>query len=287
MNRFNAYLLSLNRDANVANQWDYGFLKQFLDDNNFNIINTGSLPKDSKAIVVIPARHHKGVEDKINKQLANIDHVVLFLMGDEEADFDVTKITHKSIHIWVQNPHMDKHDKYNRLGTGFPPHITATKEPKDIEVYFSGQVTHKRRVELTDILIDMSMSNKNVKVTRTKGFTQGEKPEDYYMFMSRAKIVPAPSGAVIPDSFRLFEALECMAIPVADEVSPSQTLNGYWDWLFMGDTPFPKIVEWDRLWGLIPELLEDWPRNVHQQTAWWIKWKRDFKHKVLEQLNNE
>jgi len=280
-----AYLFSLNPEASVADQWDYGFVKDFLEGNDFTIKQVDKIPKGDKAIVVTPARHHKGLEIKVRKQLDNLNSCVLFLLGDEEADFDVSLVEHPKTHIWVQNPHMDKHDKYNRLGTGYPPHMKLKKQDKDLDVYFAGQVTHKRRRELTDILIDMSMESNKVLCTRTKGFTQGEKPEVYYNYMSRAKIVPAPSGAVIPDSFRLYEALEAMAIPLADECSPTETLNGYWDWLFMGDTPFPKIIEWDRLFGLVPELIEDHPRNMHQQTAWWIKWKRDFSIKVLEQLN--
>jgi hypothetical protein len=281
----NVYFLSLNPEASALRQWDAGFMLDIFSDLDANIQEVSKIPNGDKAIVVIPARHHKGLEQQVRKQLDNLNSCVLFLLGDEEADFDIALVEHPKTHIWVQNPHMDKHDKYNRLGTGYPPHMKVDKLDKTLDVYFAGQVTHVRRRELTDILIDMSMGTHKVLCTRTKGFTQGEKPEVYYQHMSRAKIVPAPSGAVIPDSFRLFEALEAMAIPIADEVSPTETLNGYWDWLFMGDTPFPKIVEWDRLFGLVPEILEDWPRNMHQQTAWWTRYKRNFKNKILEQLN--
>lgn len=283
--KMKAYLLSLNLGANIADQWDFGFLRDFLIDNNFDIENVKKIPNGDKAIVVIPARHHKGLEKKVSDQLDNLNSCVLFLMGDEEAVFDVKQVEHHNRHIWVQNPHIGVHDKYNKLGTGYPTHMKVTKKDKDLTMYFAGQVTHKRREELTDIMIDMSMKDKTVRVTRTKGFTQGETPEVYYDYMSRAKIVPAPSGAVIPDSFRLFEALECMAIPLADERTADGTVMHYWDWLFGESTPFPHIIEWDVLFGLVPELLEDYPRNIHHITAWYIKYKRDFKLKVLEQIN--
>lgn len=286
-----AYLLSLVDSANIADQWDYGFLKDFLEDNGFDIQECSELTPDETAIVVVPARHHKGLELKLDYELSKILHVVLFLMGDEEAEFDVDKIQHPSIHIWVQNPHMGKHDKYHKLGTGQPQHtrdiLKAIVTPinKGLDIYFAGQVTHKRRTELTDVLVDMELTNKNIRVVRTKGFTQGETPLDYTMSMVSAKIAPAPSGAVIPDSFRLFEALECMAIPIADQKTASGEVMEYWDWLFAEAVPFPKIVDWDRLFGLVPELLEEWPHNMHKQTAWWIKYKRDFKLEVMGQLN--
>ena len=283
-----AFLLSLNPEANIANQWDFGLLKDFLDSEKFKVENVNTLPNTDVALVVLPARHHKGLEHKINDELSKIKRVVLFLMGDEEADFEVEVINHANIEIWVQNPHMGRHDAYHKLGTGYPVHMRSML-PKNIQkvkdIMFAGQVTHKRRRELVDVLIDMSIGNNKIRIVKTGGFTQGESPEEYFKHLSEAKIAPAPSGAVIPDSFRLFEALECMAILIADQKTPDGTVMEYWDWLFGTETPFPKIIEWDRLFGLRDELLADWPRNMHQQTAWWIMQKRNFKYKVLEQLN--
>lgn len=285
----NAYLLSLNPEANIADQWDFGFLRDFLVDNNFNIKSVDKIPNGDRAIVVIPGRHHAGLETKVQQELEKLNHAVLFIMGDEEADFDITKIDLPKNRIWVQNPHMGTHDEYNKLGTGYPQHLTKLL-PKDLpqkalDVYFAGQITHKRRTELTDVLVEMELTNKNIRTVRTKGFTQGEKPQDYIKNMLSAKVAPAPSGAVIPDSFRLFEALECMAVPIADQKLPNGEVWEYWDWLFNDITPFPKITEWDRLYSLVPEILEDWPNIIHKQTAWYIRYKREFKYKVLEALN--
>ena len=36
----------------------------------------------------------------------------------------------------------------------------------------------------------------------TKGFAQGDTPKEYYKTLSKAKIAPAPAGAVVVDSFR-------------------------------------------------------------------------------------
>lgn len=283
-----AYILSLNKYADLTEQWDFGILKDILKD--YEVEKVEELPKDENAIVAIPARHHKGLESDINKQLSQINNVVLFLMGDEEAEFDVEKIVHSSIHIWIQNPHPDKHGKYNRIGTGYPTHardiIKKLNPEKKIDVFFEGQITHSRRQDLANIMeYYIEQMNGNAILKKTKGFTQGDKPEDYYKLLVSSKIAPCPSGAVIPDSFRLFEALECMCIPIADQVNPSGTItDGYWDFLFEDITPFPKVNDWDRLTGLVPEILEDYPRNLHHQTCWYLMYKRNLKQKVKEQL---
>lgn len=284
-----AYLLSLNPDASIADQWDFGMLKDILAKLRLDNEMVTALPNDDAAVVVLPARHHKGMETVVNAQLNKIGNVVLFLMGDEEADFDVELIKHPSIHIWVQNPHPGKHDNYYRLGTGYPQHMHESlpeqKPDKTNNVFFSGQVTHQRRKQMQVALDSYSETHSRVVRNYTESFTSGLEPKNYYKQMCMAKVALCPSGAVIPDSFRLFEALECMAVPIADEVNPDGSITEYWDWLFAETTPIPKITNWDRIFGLIPELIkEQWPANMHQITAWWIMYKRNLTHKIKEQL---
>ena len=293
----NAYYLSLKEETPKSGYWDYGFLDDFINGKlwqppnypEIEKVETDTLPKDDKAIVIIPARHHADMIKEVNKNLKNIDKVVLFLMGDEEADFPVEEISHKNIDIWVQNPHPKRHDNYNKLGTGYPPQsqeiLPKLEMKKKLNLFFSGQITHDRRFELIDVLNEYDSKVGKSVVNRTKGFTQGMDHFNYYKNMVMAKVSPAPSGAVIPDSFRLFEALECMSIPIADEKCANGTIMEYWDWLFDEATPFPHVTEWDRLYGLMIEILDGFPHNMHQQTAWWIAKKRDFAYKVCEQLS--
>ena len=284
-----AYLFSLNKDASIADQWDFGMLESFLNESGFEIKLATKLPKTERAVVVIPARHHAGLEPEVNKHLKKIDHVVLFLMGDEEAEYDVEQVDHPSIHIWIQNPHIGKHDDYNKIGTGFPVHYKKILDnmptpEKTLDIFYAGQMTHQRRVELNDALVMMPANN--IKYISTRGFTQGIGHEEYAEQMTRAKIAPAPSGAVIPDSFRLFEALEAMAIPIADERTASGEIMYYWDWLFGMITPFPKIQDWTALQSYKIEIMEnDYVHTMHRITAWYIMWKRNCKNKILDQYN--
>jgi hypothetical protein len=280
------FYLSLKQETPKRDYWDYGLVEDLLRDLDFTGMETDSLPKVEKAIVLLPARHHAGMEKEVNKELEKIEHVILFLMGDEEAEFDVEAISHPSIHIWVQNPHLKKHDKYNRIGTGYPGHLdeclpeNATKE---YDLFFSGQITHQRREELADAILRYDPAGSTTVLHRTKGFTQGLEPKKYYEELAKAKIAPAPSGAVIPDSFRLFEAMECMSVVIADQKTADGTIMEYWDWLFGNITPFIKTDNWNNLPSYMNEILEDYPQNIHRQTAWYLLWKRNLKQKILEQ----
>lgn len=283
-----AITFSINTDASVLDQWDFGLVRDLLNDLDVEWTEDPKhLPKEDRAIVLIPARHNANCIDIINKELANIDHIILFLLGDEEADFPVGDIAHKDCVIYVQNPHLDKHDEYNRIGTGYPQHLTkiakAIVQPikKTTDIFFAGQITHQRRQELIEVLSDLTDYDVNMKPS--KGFTQGISPLDYTMAMTGAKIAPAPSGAVIPDSFRAFEALECMSLLIADEKTASGEIMNYWDWLFDETTPFDKVVDWDRLYSLVPLALKDYDNLVIKQTEWYLQWKRKLKWKIQEQ----
>lgn len=292
------YFLSLKEETPNKDYWDYGLLEDFISGNvwrtnnwiDFETHEVNKLPPKDRAIVVVPARHHSGFEYKINKMLQRIDKVVLFLMGDEEAEFEVEKIQHNNIQIWVQNAHPGRHDDYNKLGTTYPIHIKEHLKNKTfnktLDLYFSGQITHKRRTQMLECVLHYEAEfNKNCLINRTRGFTQGVSHEEYYKLMAAAKVVPAPSGTVVPDSFRLFEALECMCIPIADEVNPSGNITEYWDWLLGEESPFPKLTSWDAIYGIMENVLQEYPNNLHQVTSWWIKWKRNFAYKVMEFIN--
>ena len=291
-----AYLLSLNPEADLTKQWDFGFLQAFLNGDlwqtanwsGFDIESVTRLPKCPTALVAIPARHHKNMENKINLELNKIDKVALFLMGDEEADFNPSLINHSNIQIWVQNPHIDKHDNYNRIGTGFPAHFKKHLDGKPFpdkktDIYFSGQVTHSRRAELVDAILNIE-AKYSVDLNQTAGFTQGKSHEVYASEMAKAKITPCPSGAVIQDSFRLFESLEAMSIPIADQKTPNGKVDEYWDWLFKDITPFPKIDNFYNMQTLIPEIMQDYMKLQHKITAWYILYRRNFAYQVMEFL---
>lgn len=289
----NVFYLSLKKDTPANGFWDYGLLNDLFEgtlgftDTKFDCKEVSRLYPVKEAIVVIPARSHFELIDKINRELKKVDKAQLFLMGDEEHVFPVEQIDHPQIKIWVQNPMPGRHDPYRKLGTGYPQKsqeiLPRVGFLKDVDVFFSGQITHERR---KDMWKELTLWRGSKDVHATQGFTQGLPHEEYYRRLAKSKIAPAPSGPETPDSFRLFEALESMSIPIADEQNPSKSIDGYWDWLFDDLPPFPKIKSYDNLSNYFQLELEAWPTNVIRQTAWWINWKRKFAHEVCDYFNN-
>jgi hypothetical protein len=119
----------------------------------------------------------------------------------------------------------------------------------------------------------------------TDGFAKGDKPIDYYNNLMSSRIAPCPAGAVVIDSFRLFEAIEMMSLPIADLRDSSGLEDDFYQRLFNEVVPFYKIKNWNDLPVIVSGLLEGYPNNMHTVVCWWIKYKRDFGIKLMRQIN--
>lgn len=299
------YLFSLNPDASARNQWDFGLLKQIFDDFGYDYSQDYTQFEYGMegGIVVIPARHHVGMELEVDRELGKLPWAKLFLIGDEEGSFDVSKITQAKVDITVQNPRPDKHSEYKRLGTGFPSHMQGIIERaspngevpiKKLDFFFAGQstfhaphlnppmnVNHRRR-EMAEQL------EKNPKglLFRSEGFTQGMSHEDYYESMSQAKVAPCPSGPELPDTFRMYEALEMGCVPIADEITETmkkrEDFADYWKWFFEEDVPFPVIRDYADLNAKIEDAVSQYPDLNNKCQSWWYQKKWQIKDGINE-----
>ena len=283
MSQYKAYIFSTNPLDSADGKWDYELLRLSFERNHVEQIVVSSIPKDDKAFVVIPGQGNAGNEEQINKELANLNRVVLFITGDECALFNPDAIKHPNISIWIQYPHQ-KHEKYNKFFIGVPQHLknNLPNYPiKEHNIYFGGQITHQRRQELAKAISCME----NVLYCPTEGFAQGDPPQEYYRKLASAKVAPAPSGAQVIDSFRFFEAIEMLTLPIGDRKDSQGREINYYDYIYGKSIPVQLTHDWNDLHKIYLELMNDYPANLHKVVCWWIKYKRDFAFKIMEDLN--
>ena len=285
------YYLSLKKETPCKDYWDYGIIYDIFGDMEYKEVN--ELPLCDNAIVVLPARHHADMWEEVNRELRKVKCVILFLMGDEEGDFPVEKLEHRSRGLWIQNPMPGRYDniKYTKLGTGYPPHLKEFRSKdapdKDLDWYFAGQVTHSRREECVEQLKNMDGGE----LVEGPSFTKGVEPKEYIEKLSRAKIAPCPSGPITPDTFRLFEALELGCLPIADTQTPDEDWKGFWEWLLNRDHDYRRIElttisDWSSLPGYTNELLAQYPNVNNKVQESWIKYKIWMKNLLLNQMHS-
>jgi hypothetical protein len=149
------------------------------------------------------------------------------------------------------------------------------------DVSFSGQITHQRRQELAVVMPNIPNSFYNP----TAGFAQGLKPKQYYDKMLLSKIVPCPSGAMVVDSFRFYEAIEMLCLPIGDKLDSKMQRTDFFNFLFQGEHSINTVENWQDLPNLLPDLLNNYTPEMHQVVCWWIKYKRDLFNELMRQVN--
>lgn len=283
MNKPKAYIFSTNPLDSADGKWDYELLRSSFERNHVEQVVVTSIPKDDRAFVVIPGQGNAGSEEQINKELANLNRVVLFITGDEQGLFDADAIKHPNVSIWIQYPHQ-KHEKYNKFFIGVPQHLKnnlPNYPNKQYNIYFGGQITHQRRQELAKVMPSME----NALYCPTEGFAQGDPPHEYYRKLASAKVAPAPSGAQVIDSFRFFEAIEMLTLPIGDRKDSQGRQINYYDYVYGKNIPIEFAEDWTKLSDIIVDIMNDYPYNMHKIVCWWLKYKRDFANKIMVDLN--
>lgn len=291
--------LSYDPEVGGRNYWDMGMLEDIYSNRmwrtgyDFEHYDDHKIPDVEGAVIIFPARNQVKFLERLNEDIAKLKWVVLMLTGDEEAAFPVEDVKHDNIEIWVMSPRPGRHDKYHKLGTGYPPQLHKNMPEhapdKDLDYFFAGQVTHERRKECANILTEMDIAkesnNLNGEFLFTEGFTQGFTHAEYFNKLSRAKVAPAPSGPETPDSFRLFEALEAGCMPIADTRVPKGDFpDDYWTFFFDEIPPFPVITEWEYLPGWTRDQIDLYPSKHNRIQVWWLWKKRAMALKVKEQI---
>lgn len=241
----------------------------------------GYPPHVDGCILLIPGQYWHKQTDQITEAVQRFSWCLGIRTGDEESLFDCSNVLHPNLKWWSQTPRGDMDARL--IGLGYTPHFRQLKwacPDKSTGVFLSGQNTHGRRKECFQALENYSGD----KVVRpTEGFTEGFEPAEYVSGVVNAKVCPAPSGAVSPDTFRLYEALEAHCVPIADDVSPAYDSAGYWRRLFP-DCPFPLIENYSDLPGYIDDQLKGWPANANRIAAWWMRQKRLYAQWLKEDL---
>lgn len=140
---------------------------------------------------------------------------------------------------------------------------------RDFTWSFAGQITKKPTREAMIAQLK-SVPNHHIHETFMWNDSKGLDVSTYRNLMLNTIFVPCPTGFWNLDSFRLYETLECGAIPIVEK----QPLDYFRR--FYGDHPFLVINSWDEAPELMHALLADPEKLEALRQAcqqWWIEYK--------------
>lgn len=117
---------------------------------------------------------------------------------------------------------------------------TPKLSDRKYDIFYSGQ-NSPNRIECVQNLLKIK-DNFNSIVNITNGFARGYTLDEYYSIMRNSKIAIVPNGAVVPESFRYFEAFESNCIVIS-----SFPINSKYDNWFYKDSPAIFLKSWNEL----------------------------------------
>lgn len=243
-------------DAPARGYWDQAMLEDMFKTKEHHT-EIGEL---KQAIVVIPTADQN--PDDINKELSKLDECYVICTSDEWHNFDLSKLSHANMELFSMYATDDEIDVM-WLPIGYTPHGKAEfySTERDNDIYFAGQVNHKKRKEMVKELNKLP----NFKLDQSGGFAQGLNTTQYLHNIKTSKVISAPSGNISPDSFRLYEALENGAVPIADDPK-------YFTKLF-GSYPFPAVNKSEQWSTYAEESVKLYPVLNNRCSAWWQSFK--------------
>ena len=98
--------------------------------------------------------------------------------------------------------------------------------------------------------------------------------------LSSTEFIPCPYGFFHPETYRVFEALECGSIPIVESA------YNYYDRLFPNN-PFIKV----KIWKEAKTILETWKKDSIKKKSdeciyWWSKQKNDLQDFIKNKINS-
>ena len=265
--------------------WDNGLMAEIFNSRQDVFIqhNTKDNPVFERAIVLI---NGKPEVESVRTYLEKINEAYVFLLSDEDGFFNWKDAVPERHELFTQYyTAIGKSEIKNRILLGAPNRVKDytinTHLPKKYLWSFIGQSQNPFRQQCVEVL--KTLPDGYLHVTDLFG-GEGETGVTYQKYLDtlcQSKFAICPSGSMSADSFRVYEAIECGAIPITNtrcprdkhefnywaEVYPSNELNYIFEW-------DKKLLEWILEKDYLPEHL-----------LWWDRYKKQLTDKLISIAN--
>jgi hypothetical protein len=259
---------------NSSDKWIYEILKKV---KYTTIASETELEKDDTLIIIDSSVEKKrDFYSKINMVCSKI---FLFHLGDETGIHDLSEVYNNCSHIWrafYLNKYF-KNSKVDCLPIGYKTGIlNKKKSDKKFKWAFTGTPHKSSRHDLLFQLSEIKpfYCHKTEKFD-VKIISVNEMSE----ILSSTEFLPCPNGFFHPETYRLYEALECECIPIVENAYK------YYDRLFPGN-PFIKVDKWIDAKNIIKNWKLDKIKNKQIECRdWWKNYKTNLQNLIRDKIS--
>ena len=256
-----------------SDNWIYEILKKIKYD---TIHDETALEKEDTLIIVDSSvQEKKELYSKLNIICSKI---FLFHLGDESSAYDLSQIYNNCNYVWRTfcSSKYFKNNKVQCIPLGYKSGVlNKQKKSRKYKWAFTG-TPHKSSRH--DLLFQFS-DTKPFFCHKTQKFDQKIiSVDDMSEVLSSTEFIPCPNGFFHPETYRVYEALECGCIPIVENAYK------YYDRL-LPNNPFIKTD----MWAEAKPIINGWEKNQIEQkrnesTIWWKNFKNTLQEFVKEKI---
>ena len=256
-----------------SDRWIFNILKNV----KFNIIDDEKKLKKEDILIIVDSSPEKKKEFYIKLKLA-CNKIFLIHLGDESGILDLSSIYDGFNFVWRSFclRRFFDNKKVNCIPIGYKSGVHLNKEIK--KKYKWSFIGTPHRSSRHDLLFQLSQIKPSF-CHITKKFN--EKIIDSLEMskvLSSTEFIPCPNGFFHPETYRLYEALECGCIPIVENAFQ------YYDRLFPNN-PFIKVDKWIDAKSIIKDWNEEQINKKRKECQlWWHKYQKQLQEDILNTI---
>jgi len=259
-----------------SNKWIHEILNKI----QFKSIKNEKELDNNDTLIIVDSSVEKKVAFYTKLKLL-CSKIFLIHLGDETGIYDLYPIYNNCNHVWRTfcSGRYFNNKKVDCFPIGYKAGVETNINSKERKYKWAFIGTphkssrHDLLFQLSNIQPSFSYKTKkfNKKILNVKEMTG---------ILSQTEFIPCPNGFVHPETYRVYEALECGCIPIVENA------YNYYDRLFPNN-PFIKIDKWKDA----KEIINRWTKNQIKKKReecelWWLKYKENIQESVKIKLSS-
>ena len=261
---------------NYSDKWIYEILSKV----EFEVIQSENDLEKEDILIIVDSSIEKN-EELYTKLKLICSKIFLIHLGDETGVYNLSLIYNKFNYVWrtfCSNKYFNN-KKVSCLPLGYKSGTIFKKDvvERKYKWAFIGTPHKSSRHDLLFQLSDIEPSFSHKTKKFNKQIINVSKMSE---ILTSTEFIPCPNGFFHPETYRLYEALECECIPIVENAYK------YYDRLFP-DNPFMKVDRWIEAKLVIRE----WGNNQTKQKReecrmWWSQYKKQLQEFITNKINS-
>ncbi len=252
--------------------WIYEILKKV----KYDLIDSDEKLENGDTLIIVDSSLENKIEFYDRLKLV-CSKIMLFHLGDE-AGLDQSKIYKSCNYVWrtfCSNKYFEN-QQVKCIPIGYKSGLkNKKKSERKYKWAFTGTPHKSSRHDLLYQFSDIEPFFCH----KTQKFNEKIiSVEEMSEVLSSTKFVPCPNGFFHPETYRVYEALECECIPIVENA------YNYYDRLFP-DNPFIKVNKWADARPIIQGWDEDEIKKKQNECKnWWNKYKIELQESINKKV---